>query len=154
MSSFSFKSSGKTQEQRQIEQLTQSQVPFGIKTPLRLGTEDFLETNFNLADQVQDNLRNLLLTNWGERLGFYNFGGNLRPLVTELVSLGDFDTAAVERIREAVNRWMSYVDLEDFSSETDRIENKNTAVIRITITYNVPALNIKKKQLQITLYAL
>lgn len=154
MSQFSFKSSGKTQQQRQVEQLVQSQVPFGIKTPLRLGTADFLETSFNLADQVQDNLRNLLLTNWGERLGFYSFGGNLRPLVTELVSSSDFDTLAVERIREAVNRWMPYVDLEDFFSQADRITNKNTAVINVTITYNVPALNVKKKQLQVTLYAL
>lgn len=155
MGQFSFKSSGKTREQQQVELLTQSPTPIGIKTPLKLGTnEGLLAVNYSLADQIHDNLRNLLLTNWGERLGFYDFGANLRPLTTEFVSQDDFDSQAIERIRTAVGRWMPYVDLVDFLSQTDRTENKNTAIIRITITYNVPALNVFNKQLQISLYVI
>lgn len=155
MGNFSFKSVGKTQEQKQIEQLVVSETPIGIKTPLRFGTQEgLLNMTFNVADQMHDNLRNLLLTNWGERLGFYDFGANLRPLTTEFVSQDDFDSRAVERIRTSVGRWMPYVDLEDFLSEVDRTENKNTGVIRITITYNIPALNVKQKKLQVSLYVL
>lgn len=155
MGTFSFKSSGKTKEQRTVEALVSSVVPIGIKTPMRLSdTDGLLTMNFALADQVNDNLRNLVLTNWGERLGHYDFGANLRPLTTEFVSQGDFDTKAIERIRQTVGRWMPYIDLEDFASNVNRVENKNTAVLTITITYNIPTLNVKGAKLQVTLYVI
>jgi phage baseplate assembly protein W len=107
-----------------------------------------------LIDQLSDNLRNLILTNWGERLGNYGFGANLRPLMSDLVSLDDFDTQAIGRIKAAVSRWMPYIDLQDFTSSIDRTQNKNTAVVQLTITYNVPSLKIKDKKLQVALYAI
>jgi len=155
MTTYSFKSSGKTQEQTAVEVLNTTQIPFGIKTPLQLGdTEGILSMNFSLEDQFADNLHNLLLTNWGERLGLYQFGANLKPLTTELVSQDDFDGKAIARIKDAVDRWMPFVDLEDFTSVTDRTTNKNTAIIKIRITYNIPALGVKKKGLEISLYAI
>ena len=155
MGTFSFKSSGKTQEQRVIETLANSPTPIGIKTPLRLSeTDGLLTMNFTLADQVNDNLRNLILTNWGERLGHYDFGANLRPLTTEFVSQNDFDSKAIERIRQTVGRWMPYIDLEDFASNVNRVDNKNTAVIDITITYNIPTLSVTGAKLKVTLYVI
>lgn len=155
MASYSFKSSGKTKEQITEESTEVSRVPFGIKTPLSLGSgEGILSMNYSLADQFSDNLRNLLLTNWGERLGLYNFGANLKPLASEFVSQDSFDDEAINRIRNAVQKWMPFIDLEDFSSVVDRNENKNTAIIKITITYNIPALAVSKKSLQIMLYVM
>lgn len=154
MAVYSFRSVGKTREQQVIEQLVKSPTPVGIKTPLRLGRDNIFEATYSLADQVHDNLRNLILTNWGERLGLYNFGANLRPLVTELVSQNDFDAQAIERINAAVNRWMSYVSLETFESNTDHLSNTNTAIITITITYSVPTLDVSKRGLTVTLYAI
>ena len=110
--------------------------------------------NYSLEDQFADNLRNLLLTNWGERLGLYQYGANLKPITTELVSQDDFDSEAISRIKNAVDRWMPFVDLEDFSSAINREGNKNTAIININITYNIPALNVFRKGLQINLYAI
>lgn len=155
MGSFNFKSSGKTQEQRLVETLTTTVIPIGIKTPLALGgDEGIFAMNMTLPDQINDNLRNLLLTNWGERVGFYDFGANLRPLASEFTTQDDFDAEAVQRIKGAVTRWMPFVSLDDFLSEVDRIENKNTGVIRITVTYTVPALNTPKRALQVTLYVI
>lgn len=155
MASYNFKSVGKTQEQLQVEAVKSTKIPYGIKTPLQIGTtEGILAMNYSLEDQFADNLRNLLLTNWGERLGLYDFGANLKPLTTELVSQDDFDTEAISRIKSAVERWMPFIDLENFSSSVDRNENKNLAIIRITITYNIPALQVTNKSLQIVLYAI
>lgn len=155
MATYSFKSVGKTQEDLEEESLTESPIPFGIKTPLSLGSsEGIFAMNYSLEDQFADNLKNLLLTNWGERLGLYRFGANLRPLTTELVSQEDFDNQAIERIRAAVETWMPFIDLESFTSTVDRNENKNTAVINITIVYNIPPINVTGKSLQIVLYAL
>lgn len=154
MGTFNFKSVGKTVEQS-LQALSSSAPPVGIKTPLEIGfNEGIFAMHFNNAEQIHDNLRNLLLTNWGERVIHYAFGANLRKLTTEFVSQDDFDTVAIANIRDAVNKWMPYVDLEDFSSVVDHHDNKNTAIIRVTITYNVPALGVKGKKLQIVLYAI
>lgn len=155
MSSYSFKASGKTQGQRLAEALQKSQLPIGIKTPLRPGTtEGVFAMHFSLADAVHDNLRNLLLTNHGERLGLYDFGANLRELTSELVSADSFDSAAIERIKTAVAQWMPYVELEDYESSVDRTDVRNTAAIVLTITYNVPSLSVKRRALQVTLHVI
>lgn len=157
MGNFDFRSSGKTQEQKIIETLVRSSTPIGIKTPLRLnlgeGT-DILVTYDNLVDTVKDNLRNMLQTNWGERLGLYDFGANLRPLMSELSSAENFDGQAIERISGAVGRWMPYVSLENFSSTIDHSDNKNTAHVVITITYSIPTLNTTNQALELNLYAM
>jgi len=155
MGSYSFKSSGKTTEQQLVELVTNSPVPIGIKTPLRLGTEEgIFGMHYSLPDQIHDNLRNLLLTNWGEHLGIYDFGANLRPLMSDFTTQDDFDAQTVERINKAVGRWLPFVSLEDFISNVDRTENKNTVVINITVTYTIPALNTGKRALQVMLYAM
>lgn len=157
MATISFKNVGYTSQQV-IEETAASEIasiPVGIKTPLELGGQDgLLVMNYELSDQLADNLKNLLLTNWGERLGEYFFGANLRPLTTEFVSQDNFDSEAVVRIKGAVTRWMPYVDLVDFLSEVDRLENTNTGIIRVTITYNIPQLNEANRRLQIVLYVL
>lgn len=155
MATYSFKSSGKTKSQSENETIASSPIPYGIKTPLELGsTEGIFVMNYSLEDQFADNLKNLLLTNWGERVGLYQYGANLRPIASELVSQDDFDNSAISRIKSAVDKWMPFIDLEDFSSVINRDGNKNTAIIDINITYNIPALNVFRKGLQINLYVM
>ena len=155
MATYSFKSSGRTQAQKDTETVSRSKIPYGIKTPLSIGSTDgILSMNYSLEDQFSDNLRNLLLTNWGERLGLYSYGANLKPLTTEFVSQDNFDSLAIERIRDAVGKWMPFIDLQDFSSSVDRLNNRNIGVIQINITYKIPALNTGVKGLQIVLYVI
>lgn len=155
MATYSFKSAGKTQNDLRGQRVSRSPAPFGIKTPLSLGDETgILAMNYSLSDQITDNLRNLLLTNWGERLGLYNFGANLRPLTTEYINQDDFDQQAISRIKDAVTRWMPFVELIDFMSEVDRLENRNTGVIKIRVTYNVQSLGMYDKAVQIVLYVI
>jgi len=153
---YSFKSVGKTPEQRLVERIESTRTPIGIKTPLRLnyGDGEIVATYSTLAETVHDNLKNLILTNWGERLGLYNFGANLRPLMSELVSQDDFDSTAIERISAAVSKWMPFVSLENYISTNDRKDNRLLAKINIQITYNVPNLNIVNRLLEINLYAM
>jgi hypothetical protein len=158
--SFKFKSSGiqslkdfaSTQNQTQ-----QNIVPIGIKTPMRLGetdTDGIFSVHYELGDQIQDNLRNLIQTNWGERLGLYNYGANLSPLMTDLVNTTNFENEAIQRIANAISRWMPYISPKTFVSKVDNLNNKNTAVISLTIGYDIPFLGITNKQLLVTLYAI
>jgi phage baseplate assembly protein W len=135
---------------------TTTATPIGIKTPVQLGSnsEGLFAMNFTISDQIQDNLRNLILTNWGERLCSYNFGANLRELTTELTSKENFDSEAMVRIKDAVSRWMSYISLSDFTSTIDRSQNSVIGKILITITYDVPIANITNKMLEVILYVI
>lgn len=155
MGAFNFKSSGKTQEQSIVEAIAKSTIPIGIATPLRLGEDgNIFAMHMALPDQVNDNFRNMLMTNWGERLGLYDFGANLRPLMSEFTTQENFDAVAVQRISQAVARWMPFISLEEFLSEIDNHENKNTAIVRLTITYTIPALQTGKRTLLVTMYAM
>lgn len=149
----SFKSVGKTVEatQREARAVSGSLTPIGFKTPLRFGnnSEGVFAMHFRLEDQLHDNLRNLLLTNWGERVVLYEFGANLRELVTEFSNREDFDSEAVRRIAEAVSKWMPYVQLDTFESDIEADEH--TIKVRIRITYDIPLLNVTGKALEITL---
>lgn len=154
MGTYNFKSSGKTAEQINIEIPKRTIVPIGIRTPLRLDDKNLFAMHYSISEQIHDNLRNLLLTNWGERLGIYDFGANLQELTTELSNIDAFDEAAIDRIRNAVARWMPFVSLNNFVSETDNEKNDNTGIVKITLTYSVPELEIENKALQIKLYVI
>jgi phage baseplate assembly protein W len=157
---YKFKSSGIQSLKDFVTAQNQQQqtfIPIGLKTPLRLGqtdTEGIYSVNYDLGDQIQDNLRNLIQTNWGERLGLYNYGANLLPLMTDLVNTVNFENEAIQRISNAVSRWMPYVNPKTFVSSIDHINNKNTAVIKLTIGYDILFLGITNKQLLVTLYAI
>jgi len=157
MPSFNFKSSG-VQLQQTISTipLFTGSIPVGIKTPVKLGTadhEDFLGMNFLLSDQITDNLRNLVQTNWGERLGHYSYGANLRPLLTELVSSNlsqeDFETGAINRIRKAISSWMPYVTPQTLVTNINFDQNtgKGVSNINLNITYDIPTLGVTNKKL-------
>lgn len=154
MGVYSFKSSGKTSGEMLSELTSFTPLPVGISTPLKLDNKNLFVMHYSVADQVHDNLRNLLLTNWGERVGFYYFGANLRELTADFSSIELFDEAAIERIRKATSTWMPFISLNDFVSETDNQTNKNTGIIRIKITYNVSQLDVENKALQISLYVI
>lgn len=158
MALLTFKSVGKTVEQRKQESNTVSGSlsPIGLKTPLRYGenSEGVFAMHFSLEEQLRDNFRNLILTNWGERVALYDFGANLRELVTEYTNETDFDNEAIRRIAEATTKWMPYIQPQSFESVVDTGTNQHTAVIRIRITYDIPLLSITNKTLEVSLYVI
>lgn len=127
--------------------------PIGIKTPLRLGTRhDGVFSMHNIvADQLRDNLRNLLLTNHGERLGLYNFGANLQELSMEH-GQETFDVEAIGRIRAAANLFMPYVELRTFESSVGRDESMHAHVVKIKVIYDVSKLGVSGDAIEVSIY--
>lgn len=151
---FSFKSAGESVELR--NKLANSQVevpPVGIVTPVTLAEDgkSFLKMHKNFPDQIHDNLRNLVLTNHGERLGLHDFGANLAELTFELQD-EDVQGEAMSRVSKAVRKYMPYVSLETFSPFVENFENEEVARIGITIGYKVPKLRTQMKMLDVLLY--
>lgn len=144
------------QEQRNdVLRRNRSTIPIGIKTPLELvGGKSLFKMHTEIADQVQDNLRNLLLTNWGERVAVTNFGANLRPLLTEYSNKDDFDSEAMLRINTAVTKWMPFVNPVAFESKPSYENNQFTGRIRIFFVYSVPQLQITEEVLEVELFVI
>lgn len=155
MGVYSFKSSGNivSRTTREGDPIP-TRNPIGIRTPLRLDDKNLFAMHYNIEDQIHDNLRNLLLTNWGEKVGFYDYGANLQALTSELPNIDAFDNEAIDRIRTAVSAWMPFISLNEFTSELDNESNKNVGIVKIKVTYNIPKLNIENKALQISLYVI
>lgn len=149
----SFKSVGDLAEDRKFAPKV-NEIPIGIKTPLSMGqsSDGILSMHYKVSDQIQDNFRNLLLTNWGERLAFYDFGANLRNLTFELSS-EDFDMEAMRRIKRATSKWMPFIELLSFEKEIlGRYQDTSLAQIRMKVEYAVPKLGITNKAIELTFY--
>ena len=152
MSAISFKSVGETQDSEKFKSSRTFELPYGIKTPIRKGDGVLFEMSTDMRGQLHDNLKNLILTNAGERLGNYNFGANIRPILTEKLSKEDFDEIAMKRISTAVKAFMPYIELGNFESEIGKMDPvTGVAATIITITYSVPNIGLSNKKIGIEL---
>jgi phage baseplate assembly protein W len=149
--SYSFKSVGEKSTDYKARQLARvTSPPIGIKTPIEIGTTDdgLLKMHHSIADQIKDNLRNLILTNRNERLAFPDFGADLAPLAFEL-GTEDADEEAMRRIKSATEKYMPFIVLEDFSLVNEISDTGATALIKMLITYSVPKANIVNQSLSL-----
>ena len=117
--------------------------PIGVKLPLELGTErsGIFEMNFDSAEAISTNLRNLVMTNHGERVGNFLYGANLLPLCAEYGASDDFEVEAMRRIEVATSSFLPMVQLKNFTSKF--IENSDTGVlvIEMKIEYDIPKIS-------------
>ena len=84
MAERSFKNIGTTTTQLQVSRPAAQTFPIGIKTPMEFGGNgNPYKMHTSVPDQINDNLRNMILTNRGERLGKYDYGANLRQILAD-----------------------------------------------------------------------
>ena len=150
-----FKSVGISGETALTQRQTVVPTPIriGIITPLKEGNNDegLLAMSYNVGLQMKNNLRDLLMTNWGERVGRYDYGANIEPLVTEYEKGKDlFDEQAMTRIATAVQKWMPYVELENFDSQESYSVTQGVGNVILTVDYSIPRAQISTSRLQIS----
>ena len=154
---YDFASVGETKEDFDSRQRNADeniiQVPIGIKVPMELseGQSGPFKMHTNIEDVITDNFRNMLMTNFGERLGLYDFGANLRELAFEL-GTERFDEEAVRRIRKTTQKYMPYIQLISFEPLVDRFENEHVAKVGVRITYRVNSLSNKERRVEAVVY--
>lgn len=156
MALISFKDVGVQGVVRQPVVPRSAPVPIGFKTPLELDEEgnSIFKMHFTLKEQISDNLRNLILTNHGERLALYDFGANLRPLLTDWSNKEDFDREVMLRIKTANSKYMPFVELQGYESLPDYEENIFTGKIRIFVAYTVPSINLTDQLIEVDLFVI
>lgn len=124
--------------------------PIGISTPLRLTNDGggFLNMHFDLGNQIADNLRNLVMTNHGERVGIYDFGANLRPLTLEL-GLPTWEEEAMIRIKTTVSKYMPFVNLQTFEVVIGDQTTFGLGRVAIRMSYTVSGFSDRERAIEI-----
>lgn len=151
---YDFKSVGDSFEDWELDNpIVVNEIPIGFKTPMEMGQnhEGPFKMHMVLADQVRDNFRNMLMTNYGERLGMYYFGANLSNLAHELGSEKQ-DMEAVRRIKRSASKYMPYIELKTFEAFVERFDNQHVAKVGIRVMYDIPKLKVKNKAVDVILF--
>ncbi len=149
---YDFKSVGQLDSnfQTQVEN-TVASSPVGILTPVSFDMTNgsMFAMSTDVADQIRDNLKNLLSTNRGERLLLEDFGANLRELAYDFTS-EDVLSEAVNRIAFAVAKYMPFIELGTFEASVDA-GPADTVVNTIKVIYSVPTLNISEQVAEVSI---
>ena len=149
---YSFKSVGELEsDNRQNVKNEKVKIPIGIATPVQLGSNSLLKMHTERIKVIKDNFRNMLLTNHGDRLGFYDFGANLEELTFELGS-EQGDAEATRRIAKTTTKYMPFINLDTFEPFIEKFDNQHTGKVGIRIEFTVPALSTEKQGLEVLLY--
>ncbi len=107
---------------------------YGITLPVQRGNTGYFNQAFSVFEQAKANLKNLLLTNKGERVMQPNFGTGLQSLLFEQMT-DDFETRLEETITTNVNYWLPYITIQQIDIEmTDEMKDRNIANMNIQFT--------------------
>ena len=155
MAAVSFKGVGRKSSDIKKHYRLSTNPPVGIKTPLALsdGVGGIFEMHYEPKDQIKDNLKNLIATNHGERLGRYDYGANLRPLLFEMVDRSDFEVEAMRRIKAAVADYLSFIELLSFEIIDYEQNDNGLCRTNLRIIYNIPRISSTNEVLIVNLDA-
>jgi len=117
----------------------------GLSFPLRRDKfNDFAMTK-NSLEQSQHNLKNLLLTYPGERVGQPEFGSRLRELCFEQID-DTLPELIEEEIRKAVSVWLPYINIIEVATLTEE-GDKNKIFVRMKYSTTLNSQTIQQIEL-------
>ena len=105
-------------------------VSIGLSFPLGFVGDRFFNRTKTIEEQAEHNLRNLLLTNLGERVNQPEFGSRLLEVVFEFKD----DSLIEEVINEAVDKWLPYITINEVTTVTDAV---NPNRLNVSIDFSV-----------------
>jgi phage baseplate assembly protein W len=121
----------------------------GVSLPITIGNNGYFAVTYTTKEQVKTNLKNLILTNRGERLMQPNFGCNLRQAIFEQIGNETYDYIRNE-IQNAISIWLPYIIVNDVnvtSDDTSKDNNRINVKLDYTLAY---AGNNSRDSLNIT----
>lgn len=121
----------------------------GVSLPITIGNNGYFAVTYTTKEQVKTNLKNLILTNRGERLMQPNFGCNLRQAIFEQIGNETYDYIRNE-IQNAISVWLPYIIVNDVnvtSDDTSKDNNRINVKLDYTLAY---AGNNSRDSLNIT----
>jgi phage baseplate assembly protein W len=114
----------------------------GLSLPLQMTSNTFNQTYDNLV-QLKSNVRNLLLTKKGERIGQPNFGTNLHRLLFE-PNDDSLEDKIFQAVDSAIRLWLPQLSINEINIEaTDEMKDLNEVSVSITFTANYNSQSFK-----------
>jgi phage baseplate assembly protein W len=119
--------------------------PIGITLPFNKPNGIFNQS-FTNHEQVFSNLKNLLLTNKGERYMLPEFGTDIRGVLFENITSEDAFTNSINgEIESAISEWMPYLvitELETTIPSYDQRIDEQEHSVRIKLVVQIGSTNI------------
>jgi phage baseplate assembly protein W len=92
----------------------------GLAFPLGFANDGIFRKTKTTLEQASNNLKNLLLTMKGERLGHPEFGCEIHNLLFEQIG-DDINDTVEEMVKEAVDTWLPYLRIG--KTVTEQVDN-------------------------------
>ena len=108
-------------------------IYIGLKLPLTQGGSSTFAQTKTIFEQAKYNIRNLLLTIPGERLGQPEFGSGLHEFVFEQMDV-DFEDAIEASISNAIKTWLPYINIKNINFEHGKVSENQ---ININIDFGL-----------------
>ena len=112
----------------------------GVQFPLSYGgTYGFFNQSKTVFEQVKSNIRNLILTNLGERIFQPELGSNVQSIIFENITndlISDVRDKVEEAVREAISQWLPYVILNEVNVFQDE-NNPNKVFLQIEYSISI-----------------
>jgi phage baseplate assembly protein W len=110
-------------------------LPFTVST----GSTGYFETSSDALVATEQDIRSLLLTNWGERPMRYFLGCNLRSFLFENIVSDETKAKIADMILGQMDRWLPFVRVKELNillSDDDASipENKIRIKMRFSLT--------------------
>jgi uncharacterized protein len=102
----------------------------GLAFPLGFANDGVFRKTKTTLEQARYNLRNLLLTMKGERLGHPEFGCEIHNLLFENMGT-DIGDRVEEMIKESVDTWLPYLSID--KTVTEQIDNRLNVDIHFSL---------------------
>jgi len=121
----------------------------GVSLPFTVGNNGFFAVTYTTKEQIKSDLKNLILTNKGERLGLPEFGCNLRKALFE--QDGELVYSyIISEIESAISIWLPFVTINNVSINSTKNDKDNNR-INVKLDYSLAyASNNSKDTLNIT----
>jgi len=122
----------------------------GLELPLTYTSEGYFKRTKTALEQAKSNIKNLLLTNKGERLGNPNFGTNLISLVFSQENT-DLESRVEEEIRAAMSEFLPNINIVSIETNFSD-ENMSTAIVNLRFSLNVDLTSEEDLELDLSSY--
>jgi hypothetical protein len=140
---YSFESGGNTRYdlEETLKDIASKEVdlPLSIKTPLEISNrDDLFKMHYSLQDVLNDQIKNLIYTEPGERLCFANIGTSLKNVVSQNDDLNVTIDTISNQIKDVLTRYASGIILNSVSAVYSEEEKKkyNIPIVIVSVNYS------------------
>ena len=126
-----------------IENDLNEDVYIGIGLPLTYNKTGFFYKTKTSVEQAKSNIKNLLLTKKGERLGNPEFGSDLTSVIFEQEG-DDIESKVEEAIRSSMSRFLPFIIIDEIETA---FSDRNPNVVNVSISFSINIDTTEKEKL-------